>query len=160
MAVNRDVSEKDKPKCRKCKITLTPINTYRNRKTICKDCDKESAIEWYHSNTEQAKKTRRDNNRKARLELIELLGGRCSNPACTVPGGERDWRALQIDHVNGGGCKEFRESKGNYYSRMLQSISETPERYQLLCSNCNWKKKYEKDEVYKGDLNEQKYGYK
>jgi hypothetical protein len=79
---------------------------------------------------------RREERRK---ELIALYGGQC------IRCGFDDWRALQIDHVNGGGRNEFRQSQpAKYYQRIADNVG-TGE-YQLLCANCNQIKKYEHGE--------------
>jgi hypothetical protein len=71
-----------------------------------------------------------------------LLGGKCSR--C----GFDDERALQIDHINGGGAKDVAQ-KGSYQRRVLQSIMDGEKKFQLLCANCNWIKRFEKKEVRK-----------
>ena len=60
--------------------------------------------------------------------------------AC-VKCGFSDIRALQIDHINGGGSKHKRSCSGSheYYKTMIVY----PEDYQLLCANCNQIKKCE-----------------
>ena len=62
-----------------------------------------------------------------------------------------DVRALQIDHINGGGTKEVRELNEtfgmSFYSYLI--VSDFPEGYQVLCANCNWIKKAENNEVRK-----------
>ncbi|MCK9370314.1 helix-turn-helix domain-containing protein [Candidatus Dojkabacteria bacterium] len=79
-----------------------------------------------------------DNIRNKRIKyrkvLIEELGGKCNR--C----GFSDLRALQIDHINGGGSKEITK----YYKKM---IKEAPGKYQILCANCNWIKRVENNEV-------------
>ena len=69
----------------------------------------------------------------------KLLGGKCSNPNCLVPGGCVDWRCLQVDHIN---SKEKKKGAWNTYKEVIKD----PLKYQLLCSNCNWIKRYEKEE--------------
>lgn len=81
----------------------------------------------------------RESQRRARIAIVAFLGGRCAR--C----GFEDPRALQIDHVHGGGVREIKRLGGNrskFYARIL----ETPERYQLLCANCNWIKRVEQGE--------------
>jgi len=78
---------------------------------------------------------------QTRLKIIEILGGKC------VRCGETDMRCLQVDHVNGGGNKE-RRNTGNNNSKLYRRMLEHPEDYQLLCANCNWKKRYENNERY------------
>lgn len=71
-----------------------------------------------------------------REECISFLGGKCARCSFT------DKRALQIDHVYGGGIKEFRVS-----SNILRNVIEdVTGKYQLLCANCNWIKRCENNE--------------
>lgn len=76
--------------------------------------------------------------KKLRTKCITFLGGRC------VKCGFNDIRALQIDHINGGGCKEAKE-KGAYW--IYKNVLKNPQKYQLLCANCNWIKRTELGEV-------------
>ena len=55
--------------------------------------------------------------RNLRCEIVAKLGGRCSNPDCRWHNddgtrGCTDIRALQIDHVGGGGSMELRAGHG------------------------------------------------
>lgn len=81
-----------------------------------------------------------------KLKLFDALGNVCKR--C----GFEDRRALQIDHINGGGQAD-RKSMGyksgypyTYYKKIL-AMADYPARYQLLCANCNWIKKAENNEV-------------
>jgi 5-methylcytosine-specific restriction endonuclease McrA len=82
----------------------------------------------------------RDRLRKVRQLVLKTFGGKCAR--C----GYDDWRALQIDHINGGGHAERKNSGGSesYYRRILKG--EKSGKYQLLCANCNWIKRYERGE--------------
>lgn len=74
---------------------------------------------------------------RRRQEMLEYLGAEC------IKCGYSDFRALQIDHINAGGRKEFKEiGMTGIYKRVV----ENPEEYQLLCANCNWIKRYENKE--------------
>lgn len=57
--------------------------------------------------------------------------------------GFNDIRALQIDHINGGGSKEIRKygSGGTGQYQRLRKMNYPPG-YQTLCANCNWIKRY------------------
>jgi len=81
-------------------------------------------------------KARRD---KLRNEVIAHFGGACNK--C----GFSDRRALQIDHVHGGGTKHVR--KVSYRTRYTEALADTTGKYQLLCANCNWIKRAENNEV-------------
>lgn len=78
-----------------------------------------------------------------RIEVVNLLGGRC------IKCGFSDIRALQIDHVNGGGVKERKAITKMYYVVVQKSILAKENKYQLLCANCNWIKRFENNEVRK-----------
>ena len=72
-----------------------------------------------------------------RSKVLSFLGGKCE--VC----GFSDTRALQIDHVNGGGAKEL-SSLG--YTAYLHKILRDKRGYQILCANHNWIKRHEKRE--------------
>jgi len=75
---------------------------------------------------------------KLRMGVLKALGNKC------VRCGFSDWRALQIDHVHGGGLKELRScNTKKYYEKVIKDIEGN---YQLLCSNCNQIKKHENNE--------------
>lgn len=76
------------------------------------------------------------------VKIHAALGNACAH--C----GFVDARALQIDHVEGGGGKELRKS-GNrrfYYRKVWLSLEAGERVYQLLCANCNWIKRAEAGE--------------
>ncbi len=79
--------------------------------------------------------------RQYRDLIHQLLGHKC------VRCGFSDDRALQIDHVYGGGTKETRSmSVGAYRKKVIASVALGEGLYQLLCANCNWIKRAEKNE--------------
>jgi len=112
---------------------------------------REQAKEWYQKNREKVLKRKRERERarhlEARLAAIKALGGQC------IRCGFADFRALQIDHVFGGGRKELlgevwgKEGYIRYYQRIAADPNK--EKYQLLCANCNWIKRWEQGEVNK-----------
>ena len=58
--------------------------------------------------------------------------------------GFSDIRALQIDHINGGGYQEIKKNSAKRrYKLVLVSVENKENKYQLLCANCNWIKRYE-----------------
>lgn len=80
----------------------------------------------------------RDANRAKRRETLTLLGGRC------VRCGFSDTRALQVDHIGGGGNRLRDEHRSQW--NMNRLVKERPELFQLLCANCNCLKREENDE--------------
>jgi len=91
----------------------------------------------------KAREQTRKYKRRVRIELMELLGGtKC------VRCGFDDYRALQLDHLNGGGNDDRRKLGGNdveaaFYLKNPELAKRT---LQILCANCNWIKKHEKKE--------------
>jgi len=67
-----------------------------------------------------------------RLEVMKLLGGPiCANCGCD------DISALEINHIHGGGAKEFREGQG---TRLVDEIffgKRDPKNFEVTCRVCN-----------------------
>jgi hypothetical protein len=83
-------------------------------------------------------------HRDTRKRVIEILGGKC------VGCGFSDVRALQIDHIDGGGNSEYGINGAHgisYYNKIIKSKCDNEIKYQLLCANCNWIKRVENKEV-------------
>lgn len=111
-------------------------------RTSFKKGQKGSAHPAWKGGISESGESQRRYQRNIRKATIEALGGKC------VRCGFDDARALQIDHINGGGSKERKERKykGAFNKHVLESFLEGEERYQLLCANCNWIKREENDE--------------
>jgi hypothetical protein len=78
---------------------------------------------------------------KLRQQILNLLGNKCAKCGFSDP------RALQIDHIEGGGySKRQGISVDNQYRHIIKSKGEG---YQLLCANCNQIKKHINREVRK-----------
>lgn len=101
---------------------------------------------YYAKNREKMRKqqnlSHRNTRKKIRLSIFDLLGFKC----CRC--GFDDIRALQIDHVNGDGS-QHRAIPGNsisYFKGILKKVMEGSKDFQILCANCNWIKRAEKNE--------------
>jgi len=106
---------------------------------------------WRKLNSDKCRKTQRTSTRKCReklkREIFELLGGCCTNPYGQHKEPYTDIRALQIDHINGGGRKgRHGKSSISIYRDILIQIKSGSKNYQLLCANCNWIKRYKNHE--------------
>lgn len=90
---------------------------------------------------EKRRITVRKYRKNIRIKIFELLGNKC------IRCGETDWRCLQVDHVNNDGYNERKKIRGSwaYYKHILEKIKLGSKDYQLLCANCNWKKRYENE---------------
>jgi hypothetical protein len=73
---------------------------------------------------------------KKKKVIYDLLGNECKH--C----GEQDPIYFQIDHVNNDGSLDRNKIT-------LKKYLENPERYQLLCANCNWAKRMNNGKLYK-----------
>jgi hypothetical protein len=81
---------------------------------------------------------------EARKNLILAMGNKCKH--C---GYNEDYRCIHLDHIDGGGNKD-RKQYGclsiSKYTKMINDYS-LREKFQLLCVNCNWVKRYTNDET-------------
>jgi hypothetical protein len=136
----------------------------------CKVCHREYDKERYkisrdkmlgerlvYAKSEHGKEVRNDwarkRKRRLRLDAVQKLGGKCSNSECRWVNddgtlGCTDPEILQIDHKHGGGHQERKRvgSPSTYYKLI---IADETGKYQLLCANCNWKKRYENGELFR-----------
>lgn len=103
---------------------------------------KEAQRKWRASNLEKSREKSNKYYANLKSQVFEILGGaKCSR--C----GFDDVRALQIDHISGGGNKERVNSRHNplgYYRSIVQNGGKG---YQVLCANCNWIKRFENNEL-------------
>jgi len=102
---------------------------------------------WSRANYAFQREIKREHRYKVRQEILGLLGG----AVCVHCGYDKDWRALQIDHVDGGGRHDKRTWGGNTNLWTFRNwIIKNPDlwkgTYQVLCANCNWIKRFEKGE--------------
>ena len=75
--------------------------------------------------------------RKLRKAALAMLGGKCK---C----GEDDADVMCVDHVDGNGRQDRKSLGGS--NQMYRDVVENPHNYQLLCHNCNWIKRHEREE--------------
>jgi len=135
--------------CTTCKQNKS-ANQFGRVKSRCIDCDKiiksERNKRWYENNREReiqkrliyAKQNRSDCSRRhreyrerLRIECYNILGNVC---IC----GETDQNVFQIDHINDDGGEDRRELAPH---QLLLKVQDCPERHQILCANCNWRKR-------------------
>jgi hypothetical protein len=124
-------------------LCLICYEKQRDSKTISK---RESQKKYRDNNREKVRECQRLEKQRKKIEIHSLLGSIC------IKCGFTDIRALQIDHINGGGHierKEYPTNPKKYYSNILTSIKNKEGKYQLLCANCNWIKRFENNEVRK-----------
>lgn len=116
-------------------------NGRKYRNAWCKECMNSYSVNRRISNpvyAENRRKKIREIHAERRIAILWFLGEKC------IKCGFSDSRALQVDHVNGGGVLE-RKTLGT--SGVYNDVIRNPGRYQLLCANCNWIKVIERQEV-------------
>lgn len=87
-------------------------------------------IRHTNEHTQRSAAARRD-------ACIDTMGA-----VCVHCGFDRDRRALQIDHVHGGGSSETR-LLGSNTKKFYDKVLANPADYQILCANCNTIKRVE-----------------
>lgn len=102
---------------------------WRNRDKIRKRKNKQN------QNNEQSYFVRARRYHRQRIEILKRYGGK--HPKCNWCGEER-YECLQIDHINDDGAQERKERDGgeNFYYWLTKQPYQ-PDKYQVLCANCN-----------------------
>ena len=86
--------------------------------------------EYYYKNRKRLLGNSRRYHLKIRMTIIEHYGGKC---ACCS---EDRIEFLVLDHINGGGGKE-RRLLGSRQVYLYVIKNKFPDRYRILCHNCN-----------------------
>lgn len=109
---------------------------------------KEYRRKWIESNKPTVRKHERTYYYTLRYLVFDAYDNKCAY--C----GMDDRDVLVIDHVYDNGSEERKRYKSSY--SFLKHIRDTnfPKEYQLLCQNCNWKKRlYSLGDIYDIDNN-------
>lgn len=118
--------------------------TERNKEGV-----KETHHIWYWENKERQLSQNSYLRYDIRWRLFMILADgrpiRCVHCAY-----DTDIRALQIDHINGGGMNEIKHFGGNtpMFRYYINHPEEAKQKLQILCANCNRIKVYTNKEVY------------
>ena len=131
--------------CSRC-MTELPVWEFHNSITgtqrvfaYCKPCHRDYIRERYHSDPEwrakvlaRARRSGKTYRAGLRTAALAAYGGMC---ACC---GEATVEFLSIDHINGGGAKQRRETglRGQSFYRWLRE-NNWPGDFRVLCHNCN-----------------------
>ena len=101
----------------------------------------ETIVAWQRGTGEKKLRSGMSKERYWRWQAILYLGSKCAG--C---GYDEDIRALQIDHIYGGGRKEKRERvRGLMYREVAEGKRAD---IQLLCANCNHIKAHKNKEFF------------
>lgn len=114
---------------------------YRENKDIILAKSRTYSKIYYQGNKDRVRAKNGRHWQELKSRAYAVLGG-----AVCVRCGFKDPRALQIDHINGGGRKHLASFTSN--KKYLKYVTENPAEFQILCANCNWIKITENKELY------------
>lgn len=109
-----------------------------------KDVRLENRKAYYAKTSDHHSTKRRERAARYKDQVYKLLGYICSH--C----GFSDVRALQVDHIKGGGNEARKKAGTNESCTMYMGILKHPsptDEFQILCANCNWIKRHENKEI-------------
>jgi len=147
--------------CIRCKQQKSLDNYRKNAKnkdglsSYCKVCADGFIKRWRESNPEKLKLIRSRSKKRVtwREKVLVLTNYSSKETPCCAFCGESDIIVLQIDHINGGGTrhrKEIHEATGNsFYYWLIKN--NYPSGYQVLCANCNTRKRWQEYNIYVGE---------
>jgi hypothetical protein len=124
--------------CQKCIDDRSAVSSehYHRRKAagLCSFCNNPPVAG--KSMCERHQKLYKDYRFQTKMETMEAYGG----PVC-VECGNDDADVLEIDHIEGGGRKHFREEgiTGGYSFYLWLKQHGYPPGYRVLCPTCNKK---------------------
>lgn len=96
-----------------------------------KERHREAVRRYREKNADRVRLSRRKQYIARKRRAMEMLGGcRCCNCGCD------ELSFLEINHINGGGCVEFR-ARGNRVVDDLVSGKRTTDGLNVLCRVCN-----------------------
>jgi len=101
---------------------------------------REICRKWRREHPERIKELYQKYYLRLKMRIFEKLGNKC------VRCGFSDSRALQIDHIYGGGVKEIK-TLNNRQKFLKKVLMDKKGKYQILCANCNAIKKVENKEI-------------
>ena len=86
-----------------------------------------------YAKTDKGKLDRKRYRERVKLKVVDILGNKCNHCGYT------DIRALEIDHINGGGKLARRLFGGELkeWLYFLKVPDELIQRFQILCRNCH-----------------------
>lgn len=90
---------------------------------------------WQDKNKTYCAHQRRAYHQRERVRLIEAFGGICAHCGYSNP------VALDFDHIYNDGYKS------KPHRNTLSEVRRSPDRFQLLCRNCNWIKEIQRRQL-------------
>jgi hypothetical protein len=133
--------------CKKC--VVQQIKDLYAKDPVVREERKARSSKYKKEHRDESRDACQKYRKRMRSEVIAKLGGRCSSPTCMWMNddgslGCDDPYCLQIDHVEAGGLQDRKRfsHRISFYRHILAGADG----YQLLCANCNWRKRYDNAE--------------
>lgn len=136
MAFDKEVYHKEYYLQNKAKYIATSARTYQRNKTRSLQRSKK----WAKDNPARIAEIVKKSSQNRLKTLYEWMGNKCK--CC----GENDPMYFQIDHVNNDG---HLDKKLGCFKVTIKRYQKNPERFQLLCANCNIAKHLNGGKLYK-----------
>lgn len=87
---------------------------------------------WRDANPEKQALARKRAYLNRKLKAFKVIGEpKCKRCGCNI------LEFLEYNHINGGGCKEWRESRGRSMADRLLTNGRTKDGLEILCRVCN-----------------------
>ena len=116
--------------CQSCYSKMMRVRYRQNPITLQKMRESSNRSHARHRQVRNQRVTER--NRQLRIEIIMNLGGKC---ACC---GETEMKFLCLDHIKGGGRREYSKVTGPLtLYRQVKKEGFPKDKYRVLCWNCN-----------------------
>ena len=120
-------------RCVSCYGETTDVNPRTDKLYVrCASCrckNNEHNKTYRQRNPNAYRAVGRRNHYRLRLEVLTMYGNKC---ACC---GESEEAFLALDHVKNDGSKHRKER--GFYGVYKDALNYNPERFQVLCHNCN-----------------------
>jgi len=148
----KGVINRDHKVCPNCERDLPSSSFYKNSSkydglsAYCKECMKRRGKKYRREHRTKVRLRHKAWRKNQRIRVLRHIGGEIKCGHC----GFSDLRALQVDHIEGGGNEELKRygHLSTLFSKILKmSVEDAREKYQILCANCNMIKKYENEEL-------------
>ena len=120
--------------CKKCHNKGNSKSYYKRRKENPQQL-RDYANKYRSKNKERINSLSRKSHEKIRYEVLKKYSNGLSKCACC---GEKEYKFLAIDHINGGGLKHLRKIGNNILGWIRKN--NYPKGFQILCHNCNFAK--------------------
>jgi len=98
--------------------------------------------EWNHRNRKARYESKVDRGHRLKVKIINLMGGKCSNPKCNLKYNGKNACIFQVHHIDPS-KKEFAINTRTLINYSWNKILKEIKKCCLLCANCHFIKENE-----------------